>query len=76
MALPPILRWGGIGDRALAGLTWKYRYVSFLKLESFGAVRGSLGDLRRATSGEGEMEPKQIGEGAPDSTELRTSRET
>ena len=36
----------------------------------FGPVLGSVGDLRRATLwGEGETEPKQIGEGTQDSTE-------
>ncbi len=50
-------------------------YVSILGLKWFGAVQGSLGDLRRATSGEGETEPKQIGEGTLDSTGLRICRE-
>jgi hypothetical protein len=31
------------------GVTWKFRYVSLPKLELFGAVKGSVGDLRRAT---------------------------
>ena len=34
-----------------------------------GAAQGSLGDLCRATPGEGETELKQIGEGTPGSTE-------
>jgi len=38
-------------------------------LLSSGAVLGSFGDLCRATSGEGETEPKQIGEGTQDGTE-------
>ncbi len=33
------------------------------------AVPGSLGDLRRATLGEGETEPTKIGEGTQDSSE-------
>jgi hypothetical protein len=41
----------------------------FKQTLGFGAVPGSVGDLRRATSGEGETEPKQIGEGAQDGTE-------
>ena len=42
-------------------------------LELLGAVLGSLGDLCRATSGERETEPKQIGEGTPDSTKRHDS---
>jgi len=41
--------------------------------ECFGAVLGSVGDLRRATSGEGETEPKQIGDGTQHSTERHSS---
>ena len=65
-----------MGRTATGEVTWKYRYVSLAELELFGAVRGSVGDLRRATSGEGETEPKQIGEGTPDSTERQNSPET
>jgi hypothetical protein len=36
---------------------------------AFGAGQGCVGDLCRATSGEGETEPKQIGKGTKDSTE-------
>ena len=35
----------------------------------FGTALGSLGDLCPATSGEGETEPKQLGEGTQGSTE-------
>ena len=52
------------GDRS----TPSYRRVSPGGLELWGAVPGSVGDLRRATSGEGETEPKQIGEGTRNST--------
>ncbi len=38
------------------------------ELKRLGPILGSLGDLRRATSGEGETEPKQIGEGTQDRT--------
>ena len=51
---------------------WAHRNLSlhFLaELELLGAVWGSLGDLCRATTGVRETEPKQIGEGTPDSTE-------
>ncbi len=41
------------------------------KNSAFGAILGSLGDLRRATSGERETEPKQIGEGIQDGTIAR-----
>ncbi len=44
--------------------------------ELVGAVLGSVGDLCRATSGEGETEPKQIGEGTQDSTGPQDSPET
>ena len=40
-------------------------------LKLLGAVLGSVGDLCRATPGEGETEPKQIGDGTQDSTERR-----
>jgi hypothetical protein len=46
------------------------------ELQLFGADQGSLGDLCRATSGEGETEPKQIGEGSLVSTEPQASPET
>ncbi len=49
------------------------RYVIPAWLERFGTVIGCLGDLCRATSGEGETEPKQIGEGTDDSTERQHS---
>ncbi len=42
--------------------------VAMFEHRLFGAVLGSLGDLCRATSGEGETEPKQIGEGTQDGT--------
>ena len=38
----------------------------------FGAVLGSVGDLRRATSGGRATEPKQIGDGTQDGTEPLT----
>ena len=38
----------------------------FKQTLGFGAVLGSVGDLRRATSGERETEPKQIGDGTRD----------
>ena len=58
------------------GSTGKYRYVFLEKLELFGAVQGSVGDLCRATSGGRETEPKQIGDGTLDSTEQLDSPET
>jgi len=54
----------------------KRRYVSLAELALVGAAPGSLGDLCRATSGEGETEPKQIGEGARGSTQPRDPTET
>jgi hypothetical protein len=41
---------GEIGDgHRSREATWKYRYISLPKLELFGAVEGSVGELRRAT---------------------------
>jgi hypothetical protein len=47
-----------------------------VELKLLGAVVGCHGDLCRATSGEGETEPKQIGEGTHNSTEPQASAET
>jgi len=45
-------------------------------LSSIRRVLGSVGDLCRATSGERETEPKQIGDGTQDTTERVAYTET
>ena len=57
------------------GLAGPPETIAVVEFEWFCPVMGYFGDLCRATSGEGETEPKQIGEGTHDWTEGRDSRE-
>jgi hypothetical protein len=64
--------WGGVpGTRPRIPDRWTATKQSlcFKSVLPFDAGLGSVGDLCRATSGEGETEPKQIGEGTRASIE-------
>ncbi len=52
-------------------MSYNYRYAFISALQSYGDLPGPVGDVRRATSGEGETEPKHIGEGTREITAQR-----